>query len=179
MKAFSKGDNIHSVADNSNIKNFPVDQATERHYYVTTDTNGNIKGYFPIKEKNLGKDWLALYQHPALWLAKQHLTGEQFKVMFYLFSQLDFDNYLRVSQSEIADETNIHPVNVSKAIKVLKEKCIIVEGPPAGKFKTYRLNPYIAMKGKDRDNNIIDFESALEHQGKDFRFASDFSDDSN
>ena len=179
MKAFSKGDNIHSVADNSNIKNFPVDHATERHYYVTTDTNGNIKGYFPIKEKNLGKDWLALYQQAISKIADMNLSNEQYRVLLKLFAKVDFNNYLRVSHNEIADELNMQRPNVSKAIKVLKEKCIIVEGPPAGKFKTYRLNPYIAMKGKDRDNNIIDFESALEHQGKDFRFASDFSDDSN
>ena len=44
-------------------------------------------------------------------------------------------------------------------MKVLKELEIIVEGPPAGKFKTYRLNPYIAHKGKEQ--TIIDFEDAV------------------
>ena len=53
-------------------------------------------------------------------------------------------------------------------MKVLKEKNIIVEGPPAGKFKTYRLNPNISYKGKKCNENILIFEDALSQQGKNF-----------
>ena len=38
-------------------------------------------------------------------------------------------------------------------MKKLKELEIIIEGPPAGKFKTYRLNPYIAHKGTKANNS--------------------------
>ena len=110
----------------------------------------------------------AMYQHPAAWLAKQKMTGEQSSVLLYLFSQLDFDNYLRVGLKEIAEEVGIQPSHVSRAVKVLKEKNIIVEGPPAGKFKTYRLNPYIAHKGKNRTSTILDFNDAMKNSGKNF-----------
>ena len=66
--------------------------------------------------------------------------------MHVLFGKLDFENFLRISRQEIADITGIHPTHVSRAMKKLKELKIIVEGSPAGKFKTYRLNPYIAHK---------------------------------
>ena len=111
--------------------------------------------------------WIALYQNPSIWLAQQDLTGEQFKVMHVLFGKLDFDNYLRISRQDIADIIGIKPVSVSRAMKKLKDLEIIIEGPPAGKFKTYRINPYIAHKGADRDNTIADFNSALKNRNAD------------
>jgi DNA-binding transcriptional ArsR family regulator len=138
----------------------------EKAYYVTTDEEGNIKGYFQLKDNNLGKDWFAMYQNPALWLGQQKMTGEQYSVLWVLFNKLDFDNYLRVSRQEIAELLEMKPVNVSRAMKVLKEKNIIIEGPPAGKFKTYRFNPYIAHKGKNRTGTILEFGDALEKSGK-------------
>ena len=76
----------------------------------------------------------------------------------YLLGIVDFDNYLTVDQTQISNELKIHRVNVTKAIKKLRDLNVIVEGPRAGLNKTYRLNPYIAHKGKDRDNTIVDFE---------------------
>ncbi|MBR0288752.1 MAG: PriCT-2 domain-containing protein [Selenomonadaceae bacterium] len=129
---------------------------------VTDKKSGQIKGCFPLKSKNLGTGWIALYQNPAGWLAQQRLTGEQYSVLFALFNRLDFENFLRISRQEIADFLSMQPVNVSRAMKKLKELGIIIEGPPAGKFKTYRLNPFIAHKGSDRRDTVKDFNSALE-----------------
>ena len=133
----------------------------KRYIMVMDETTGDIKGCFPLKSKNLGKGWIALYQDPTGWLAQQRLTGEQYSVLFALFNRLDFDNYLRVSRQEVADFLSMHPVNVSKAMKKLKELQIIIEGPPAGKFKTYRLNPYIAHKGANRQKTIETLDAAL------------------
>ena len=104
---------------------------------------------------------IAFNQEAALWLAQQRLTGEQFKVMHVLFGKLDFDNYLRIGLKEIAKLLNMQVANVSRAMKKLKELQIVVEGPPAGKFKTYRLNPYIAHKGSARQKTIEDFDASL------------------
>ena len=73
---------------------------------------------------------------------------------------------MRVGLKEIADLLGMQVSHVSRAMKVLKEKSIIVEGLPAGKFKTYRLNPYIAHKGKNRSSTILDFQDALTDKGK-------------
>ena len=117
-----------------------------------------------MKSTELG--WVALYQNPCIWLAQQDLTGEQLKVLLVLFGKLDFDNYLCVSRQEIADFLNMQPVNVSRAMRKLKELEIVIEGPPAGKFKTYRLNPYIAHKGADRNNTVEDFDAVLKLKGR-------------
>ena len=135
----------------------------KRYIMITDEQSGQIKGCFPLKSKNLGKGWIAVYQDPAGWLAQQRLSGEQYSVLFALFNRLDFDNYLRISRQEIADFLSMQPTHVSRAMKKLKELNIIVEGPPAGKFKTYRLNPYIAHKGSNKNNTISDFNAALDN----------------
>ena len=133
----------------SNISFLP----TEKRYIMVTDETGNIKGCFPLKPKNLGKGWIALYQNPSIWIAQQRLTGEQYSVMHVLFGKLDFDNYLRIGLKDIAELLDMQVTHVSRAMKKLKELEIIIEGPPAGKFKTYRLNPYIAHKGTKANNS--------------------------
>ena len=134
----------------SNISFLP----TEKRYIMVTDETGNIKGCFPLKPKNLGKGWIALYQNPSIWIAQQRLTGEQYSVMHVLFGKLD---------SELLDMQVTH---VSRAMKKLKELEIIIEGPPAGKFKTYRLNPYIAHKGSNVSDTIIDFDAITKEKTK-------------
>ena len=110
----------------------------------------------------------ALYQQAISAIADMNLPNEQYRVFLKLLSKVDFENFLRVSQQNIADELNMKRPNVTKAIKALCEKNIIVEGPRAGLNKTYRLNPYIGYKGKNRNENILSFEDALTKQGKNF-----------
>ena len=134
----------------------------ERKYIMVTDEEtGKIKGCFPLKPKNLGKGWVAVYQKVITQVAKEKLTGEQYSVFLYLLGKVDFENYLTISQKELSDELNMKQPNVSKAIKKLCELKIIIEGPRAGLNKTYRLNPYVAHKGSNRDNTIIDFDKHL------------------
>lgn len=165
MAKIVKGENLKNSVE-ENLKDNIIALPKEKKYFVITDDDGNIKGYFPIKEKNLGKDWVAMYQIALKTLAKWNLPTEQYRVMLELLSETDFDNYIRVSQSKLAEELDMQQSNVARAIKGLKERNIIVEGPRAGLNKTYRLNPYIAYKGKNRNESIIDFESALAENGK-------------
>ena len=133
----------------------------KKRYIAVTDDDGQIIGYFPLKDKNLGKDWVAMYQSALLTLAKWNLPNEQYRVMLALLSKVDFDNYLTVSQQAIANELKMKQPHIARAIKGLCERDIIVEGPRAGLNKTYRLNPHIAHKGKNRSESILDFETAL------------------
>lgn len=151
---------------NLTLQESVIDLPKERAYYVVTDEEGNVKGYFPLKDNKLGKDWVAMYQSSLLTLAQWNLPNEQYRVFLCLLSKLDFDNYLRISQQNIADELDMKQPNVAKAIKSLCEKNVLVEGPRAGLNKTYRLNPYVAHKGKNRTGTILEFGDALEKSGK-------------
>ncbi len=69
---------------------------------------------------------------------------------------LEFDNYIKIQQKDIAEEYNLSKFQVSRSIKALKDKDIIYEAPDYKGF--YKLNPYIGHKGtKDYNRNVVEF----------------------
>ena len=93
-------------------------------------------------------------------LSEMDLSKEQYRILMYLFSRLDFDNYLKVTQKDISEKLGLHKSNVSKAIKRLVELDIISVGPMAGHSKTYRLNPRIAHRGaKNYQNTLVEYDT--------------------
>jgi len=109
------------------------------------------------KRKIVGGAWMATFQDSMLWMAKQGLTGEQWNVFMAMGSKMDYNNYIRISQVDLAEELGIPQPHVSRAIKKLLELDVICEGPRAGLCKTYILNPNIGMKGKQKQQKIIDY----------------------
>ena len=105
-----------------------------------------------------------MYQEAITQIAKEKLPVEQSSVFLYLLGRVDFDNYLMVSQKEMAKELNIKQQNISRAIRNLCEREIIIEGPRLGLNKTYRLNPYVAHKGTGREKTIADLEAYREEK---------------
>ena len=131
-----------------------------KYIAVVNDETGEVKGYFPLKSKHLSKGggFMAIYQAAFDYIGNQkELTGETLRVFIKLLSKLDFDNYIRISQSELAKEMNITRPHVTKAIRKLQEFDIIREGARAGLSKTYRLNPTVGHKGKHFDDTVIEF----------------------
>lgn len=82
--------------------------------------------------------------------ADKALTGETLRVLVYLMGRLDYQNYLNVRQSEIAQQLGIYQSNVSKALKLLIERKIILGGPKIGPCKTYVLGTEYAWRGNRR-----------------------------
>ena len=135
-----------------------------KRYIASTDEEGRINGFFPLKKKSLGTGWIAVYQDMISTIAEWNLPNEQYRVFLKLLGKVDFENYLTVSQKELAQELSMKQQNISKAIKALCERNVIIEGPRAGLNKTYRFNPYIAHKGSNSKKTIEDFNSALERK---------------
>ena len=97
-----------------------------------------------------------MFQKAMDWIGNQHMTGEQLSVLFKLLSRVEFDNRIIFKTKDIATETGIHPNNVSRALRVLKDKDIIYKDP--NNEKVYKLNPHIGHKGtKNYKRNIIEF----------------------
>ena len=93
--------------------------------------------------------WFMAFQDALESLAKDRdLKSEHHRVLYYLFSRLDFDNFIQVPQAEIVQELGIHKSKVSKAIKLLSDKKIILRGPKVGRSSSFRLNPNYGWKGK-------------------------------
>lgn len=146
--------------DHSEQKIIDIESHETKYILTVDDLTGETVSYFHIrkKKKKLGVGWMATYQHGAEILASLPLTGEQHKVLWALIAKLDFDNYIRVSQEELANTLGIKQQHVSRAIRALLKYDVIVEGPRAGLHKTYRFNPYIGHKGSNIEKTVVEYE---------------------
>jgi len=150
---------------NPNPKVIPMPQENECTALLGADNE--VTGYLTRRRQNrLGVHWVATFQEGLAWMAKQEgMTGEQWRVFAYLVSRLDFDNFLKIAQKDIADELKMNVKAVSRAMRGLKELDIITVGPMAGHSKTYRLNPRIAHRGaKNYKENIIQYDALKKAQ---------------
>ena len=93
--------------------------------------------------------WFMAFQDALEALAKDRdLKLEHHRVLYYLFSRLDFDNFIQVPQAEVSLHLNMRKSKVSMAIKLLADKKIILRGPKVGRSSSFRLNPNYGWKGK-------------------------------
>lgn len=104
--------------------------------------------FIPSKPK-IEERWFMAFQDTFEQLAKDpHMTGENYRVLLYLYSKLDFENYIQQTQVDIAEGLGMKKENVSRAMKLLVSKQIILEGPKIGRSKCYKLSLNYGWKGK-------------------------------
>ena len=161
MSGSNGSSDVKTTVGQDNILLLPKEK---RYIMVTDEETGKIKGCYPLKSKNLGTGWIAVYQNMTLTMAQWNLPNEQYRVFLALLSKVDFENYLTISQKELSEELKMKQQNISKAIKALCNRHVIIEGPRAGLNKTYRFNPYIAHKGANTERTVKDFNAALENR---------------
>ena len=69
------------------------------------------------------------FQDTFIELAKDpELTLEPKNILLYMFGRLDFENFIQLSQTEIAEALGMRQSHVSRAVKMLTNKQIILEG---------------------------------------------------
>lgn len=118
---------------------------------IDSETGEIMQGcmvWVPQRPK-LTERWFMAFQDTFIELAKDpELTLEPKNILLYMFGRLDFENFIQLSQTEIAEALGMRQSHVSRAIKMLTNKQIILEGPKVGRSKCYRLNPHYGWKGK-------------------------------
>jgi hypothetical protein len=116
-----------------------------------------LDGSFPVLvgrkvASPYGSEWMQLNQNALAEIAADRDMGaEAFRVFLYLNSRLDFENLILVPQTEIAEALGMKRPSVSRAIKLLVTKEIIIRAPEVryvGRLSAYRLNPHYGWKGK-------------------------------
>lgn len=121
---------------------------------------GEILGKLPYLTKgkaNLQGDFVMARQEGFLRLSREKdLTGNDYRVLNVFFGNLDFENYIQISQQSIANYLEMNKQHVSRSTKKLVEKGILIEGGKVGRHNTYRLNPFYGWKGK-ADKEFHDF----------------------
>jgi len=165
------GKSIDNVIKYDNIiikyDNIRTVKKLDKHRLVDTETGEIIYTVVELKRKYYTGGFFMAMQEGFTHIAKLGLTGEQTSVLFLIFGKLDFENWLRLSQKEIADELNMKTPNVSRAMKVLVEKGIIHKGPKVGTMLTYRLDPNFGVKGRAKNEKTIrrDIEALARDNG--------------
>lgn len=110
--------------------------------------------YCGVKQNPYNKGWIMNSQEALKLLATdEDLRGEAYKVLLILMATLDFENWIQISQKEIAETLKMKKQNVSRAISLLEKKGIIFRGPKIGKSYAFRLNPDFGWKGKVKNLN--------------------------
>lgn len=110
--------------------------------------DGGTLVYMPQRIR-LREGWFMTFQESLVELAKdREITGRSWRVLAILMAKLDFENYIHISQAQIADELELQPSNVSQAIAKLIKKGVILRGPRVGRVATFRLSPSIGWKGR-------------------------------
>ena len=127
------------------------------------DETGILKGYvdkytgeeygFPViigrKRNPYAKGWVMNSQEAMVILAKdKDIKGETHRVLWFIGGILDFENWVQLSVTEIANELDLKQPSVSRAMKVLETKEIILRGPKVGRSYAFMLNPDFGWKGK-------------------------------
>ena len=140
------------------------------------DKTGKLKGYvdkytgeeygFPVivgrKRNPYGKGWVMNSQEALEIVAKdKDIKGETYRVLFFICARLDFENWVQISITEIAKELGMHQPDVSKAMKILEQKEIILRGPKVGRSYAFMLNPEFGWKGKVK--NLEDYRRKKEN----------------
>jgi hypothetical protein len=96
-----------------------------------------------------GSQWMQINQDALAEIAADPDMGlEAWRVFAYLNSRLDFENLIVVPQREISEALRMKQPAVSRAIRLLTNKQIILRGPKIGPVGSYRLNPHYGWKGK-------------------------------
>ena len=111
--------------------------------------------FVPKKGKSpFGQDWFAMAQDAMMFMAKnRRVLGEEgFAVFCALGSRLDFENFILVSQADLARDLGMLPQNIGRAVKRLEGLGVLTRGPKSGRSPTFRLNPKMAWKGGQKNH---------------------------
>lgn len=120
---------------------------------VDLDTGELVEGTVALLGRRIKSPYAGGFfmsnQLALLELARDKDLGmEALRVLIYLCGRLDFENYIQLEQKEISEDLGMLKPNVSRAMKLLEDKGIIVRGPRAGKSYVWHLNPNFGWKGK-------------------------------
>ena len=142
------------------------------------DERGRMRGYEDIytgeqyglpvlvgrKNSPYANGWYMGNQELAreVFAKDKDIKSETHRVLWFIISVLDFENWVQLSITEIANELGMRQPNVSKAIKVLENKEVIIRGPKVGRSFSFRFNPDFGWKGKVK--NLDDYRREREDQ---------------
>ncbi len=140
-------------------KDTPPDLRAGLYDLVKQGEDGELQGQpvylFAPNKKRLANElggWFVMWQEASMQLAREKsLTLTDWRVLAVLQAKLDFDNWIRISQSEIGREIDVAQPHVSASMKRLLDLKVVLPGPATRGVRTYRLNPEVLFRGSMRN----------------------------
>ena len=109
---------------------------------------------FPKRKNGFQKGgWVAMSQGPLVELANANLGEQALRVFMLLCGKLDFENWIKVSQAQLARDLGMPPQNFGRAIKRLVDEGVVLMGPKVSGHATYRLDPAYGWKGSAKGHH--------------------------
>ena len=115
------------------------------------------------------EDWIMGFQEAFLRISEdKDMTHQMTRVWLNLLGRLGFENWVAIPQVEVCESLSMKKSDVSRAIKKLCDKGILLRGPKLGRTTALKINSRYAWKGKvsnlekDRMGLVKDFFSEKE-----------------
>jgi predicted transcriptional regulator len=116
----------------------------------------------PTKRKLKGDFVLLDLQGMGALAMDKDLQRDDWRVIAILIKRLEYENWLIITQQEIADQLGMRQPNVARSLKKLIDKAIIVKGKKQGRVNSYRLNAFYGWRGEITK----EYDSAYEEHSK-------------
>jgi DNA-binding transcriptional regulator GbsR (MarR family) len=100
------------------------------------------------------QSWFMMFQDMLNQVAEdRELWGLNFAVLCKILARMDFENWVLICHTDIAEELKTSQPKVSAAIALLLKKRLLEQGPKSGRINSYRVCIDLAWKGKARNLN--------------------------
>ena len=141
----------------------------KRLYQVDAHTGEVQDGYVayisPKRKNGFQKGWIAMAQENALLeIAKSGFNGETLRVLLMMLAKVEYENFIVVSQTDMANELGMGRSQFNRSLKILTDNNIILRGPSVGRQGSLKLNPHYGWKGTAK-NHIIALDGARKKKG--------------
>lgn len=125
---------------------------------TTGEVMEGINVFIPLRQK-LKEDFMLTNLKGMKSLSMDNdLKISDWRVLAFLIGCLEYENWLCISQQNIADELKMHRPNVARSLKKLVEKGIIVKGKKFNRTICYRLNAHYGWRGRINKEYLSTYE---------------------
>lgn len=129
-------------------------------HHVVNDTTGEID--FPVafvvpkQKKIVGEPFMLMFQHALVEVSKNRaLTGMDRRVLLYLIGVMEYENLVRLTQRQIAEELQTSQQEVCKSIQKLYDEGYVSIDEVYGKAYIYKVSEDLVWKGKTENREKV------------------------
>lgn len=110
----------------------------------------------PKRRNGFTRGWTAMSLTASKQLASSDLGLSEYRVFHLMIAHMDYENWVRISQTELAEELGMGRANFSRSLNRLVREGFIVKGPKQGRSPTYRISPECAWRGAaDKHKGVL------------------------